>query len=109
MLAAGTLNRRVRIEKRGPAQDETGQPIDDWVELATVWGGVLMVTGKESALAGAEVGSATASIRIRYRTDITNGMRAIVGGVIYNILQPLPNVSSREWTDLACSTGANNG
>lgn len=108
MLEAGTLDRRVRIEQRGGV-DELGQPLDTWAEVATVWGNVALLSGREAAKANADVGTATASIRIRYRTDITNGMRAVVDGVIFNILQPLPNVASREYTDLACSTGSNNG
>ncbi|WP_213761973.1 phage head closure protein [Caballeronia sp. dw_19] len=117
-MRAGSLDRRVRIERNGGAQDEGGQPIEGWVEVATVWAGILMLNGKETVQANAEVGSATASIRIRYRTDIDNGMRAVllkfvdglpVDDVIFNILKPLPNVASREYTDLACSTGANNG
>ncbi|KDR34721.1 head-tail adaptor protein [Caballeronia grimmiae] len=109
MMRAGDLNRRVRIERNGSGTDDLGQPVDGWTEVATVWGNVRMLSGKETAQANADVGSATASIRIRYRTDITNGMRAIVDGVIFNILQPLPNVAARDYTDLACSTGSNNG
>lgn len=117
-MRAGPLNRRVRIERNGGGQDEAGQPIEGWIEVATVWAGVLMLSGKETAQANAEVGSATGSIRIRYRTDIDNGMRAVllkfvngqpVDDVIFNILQPLPNVASREYTDLACSAFSNNG
>ncbi|WP_018435351.1 phage head closure protein [Paraburkholderia atlantica] len=109
MLEAGTLNRRVRIERRDQTQDDLGQPVDTWVEVATAWCNVRMLTGKETLAADADVASATASIRIRYRTDITNVMRAVVDGVIFNILAPLPDLASREYTDLACSAFANNG
>lgn len=117
-MRAGSLNRRVRIERNGGGQDEAGQPINGWIEVATVWCNVVMQSGKETMQANAEVGSATASIRIRYRTDIDNGMRAVllkyvdgqpVEDVVFNILKALPNVGSREYTDLACSTGENNG
>lgn len=117
-MRAGDMNRRVRIEQRGQGQDDLGQPIDMWTEVATVWCNVRMLTGKETLTSDAEVASATASIRIRYRTNIDNGMRAVllkfvdgqpVDDVIFNILAPLPNVASREYTDLACSAFANNG
>ncbi|MEK6291056.1 MAG: phage head closure protein [Paraburkholderia tropica] len=108
-MRAGTLNRRVRIERRDQTQDDLGQPVDTWVEVATVWCNVKMLTGKETLAADADVASATASIRIRYRTDITSDMRAIVGGVIFNILAPLPDLAGREYTDLACTAFSNNG
>ncbi len=108
-VRAGDLNRRVRIERNGGGFDEIGQPIDGWAEVVTVWGNVKMLTGKETVLSNSDVGSATASIRIRYRTDITNGMRAVVDGVIFNILQALSNIAARNYTDLACETGSNNG
>ncbi|SDR19060.1 phage head-tail adaptor, putative, SPP1 family [Paraburkholderia fungorum] len=117
-MRAGDLNRRVRIERRDQSQDDLGQPVDTWVEVATVWGNVRMLTGKETLTADADVASATASIRIRYRTNIDNSMRAVVlkfvdgqpvEDVIFNILAPLPNLASREYTDLACSAFTNNG
>lgn len=117
-MRAGDLNRRVRIERHDQGQDDLGQPIDTWVEVATVWCNVKMLTGKEALTSDAEVADATASIRIRYRTYVDNGMRAVllkfvdgqpVDDVVFNILAPLPNVASREYTDLACSAFSNNG
>ncbi|NPT36249.1 phage head closure protein [Paraburkholderia xenovorans] len=117
-ISANGFRRSVRIERREQGQDELGQPVDAWVEVVTTRCNVRMLTGKETLTSDAEVASATASIRIRYRTDIDNGMRAVllkfVGGqpvddLIFNILAPLPNVASREYTDLACSAFSNNG
>ena len=109
MLEAGTLNRRVRIERNIGGVDDLGQPVDGWAEVGTVWGNVRMLTGKETLMSDADVGAASASIRIRYRTDITNGMRAIVDGVVFNIGAPLPDLAGREYVDLPCTTGSNNG
>lgn len=115
-MHAGDLNRRVRIDQRA-GTGTLNDPLT-WAPLATVWCSVKMLTGKETLLADSDVASATASLRIRYRTDITNGMRAVVlkfvdrvavDDVVFNILAPLPNLGSREYTDLACSALANNG
>jgi len=108
-MRAGDLNRRVRIERNGGGFDDLGQPIEGWTEVATVWGNVRMLTGKETLMSEADVAVASASIRIRYRTDITNGMRAIVDGVVFNIGAPLPDLAGREYVDLPCTTGSNNG
>ncbi|WP_186308501.1 phage head closure protein [Paraburkholderia sp. BCC1885] len=115
-MRAGDLNRRVRIDQRA-GTGTLNDPLT-WAPLATVWCNVKMLTGKETLLADADVAQTTASIRIRYRTDITNGMRAVllkfvdgapVDDVVFNILSPLPDVASREYTDLACSAFSNNG
>lgn len=108
-MRAGDLHRRVRIERNGGGFDDLGQPIEGWTEVATVWGNVRMLTGKETLMSEADVAVASASIRIRYRTDITNGMRAIVDGVVFNIGAPLPDLAGREYVDLPCTTGSNNG
>ena len=117
-MRAGDLNRRVRIERRDQTQDELGQPVDTWVEVATVWCNVRMLTGKETLVSDADVGSATASIRIRFRTDIDGGMRAVLlkfvdgqpaDDAIFNIQKALPDYASRERTDLACIEGRNDG
>ncbi|WP_042297116.1 phage head closure protein [Paraburkholderia bannensis] len=120
-MEAGKLNRRVRIERRAGDDDrdpDTGQPLDTWVEVMTVRCNVKMLTGKETLRADSDVGEATASIRIRFRTGIDNGMRAVVvrtvGGLevidgVFNILKALPDFDTRDHTDLACTEGANDG
>ncbi|WP_186137961.1 phage head closure protein [Burkholderia gladioli] len=120
-MRAGILNRRVRIER--PAGDDdrdpdTGQPLGGWVEVATVWANVLLLSGKETLVSDADVGTAQASIRIRFRTDLDNGMRAVllrfvdgqpVDDAIFDIGQPLPDYAGREYTDLPCKEVGANG
>jgi len=117
-MRAGDLNRRMRIERNGGGVDDLGQPIEGWTEVATVWCNVRMLTGKESLVSDTDVASATASIRIRFRTDIDNGMRAVllkfvdgqpVDDAIFNIQKALPDYAGRERTDLACTEGGNDG
>ncbi|VVE87562.1 phage head closure protein [Pandoraea bronchicola] len=118
-MRAGTLNRRVRIERREQGYDDLGQPVDSWIPIAPpLCCNVLMQTGKEAIASDSEVGVASASIRIRFRTDIDEGMRAVllkyvdgrpVDEVVFNIGKPLPDFGGRDYTDLPCTTGANNG
>ncbi|QTD91763.1 phage head closure protein [Burkholderia anthina] len=118
-MRIGKFNRRVRIERRmGQRDPSNGEELDVWVEVDTVWANVLMLTGKEVMVSDADVAEATASIRIRYRTDIDNGMRAVllkyvdgqpVDDAIFNIGKPLPDFAGRQYTDLPCTTGSNDG
>lgn len=108
-LRAGTLDTRVSLQRKTSGSDELGQPIEAWTEYAEVWGDVLQASGRETASSGTQVDTANASIRIRYRTDVTNADRAIAQGVVFNIASVIPNVKSREFTDLVCTQNANDG
>lgn len=108
-LPAGSLSTRVSLQRKTSGKDALGQPIDTWTEYAKVWGNVLQLSGRETVSSGTTVGTVQASIRIRYRTDVTNGDRAIAQGVVFNIGPPIPNVASREYTDLPCTSNANDG
>lgn len=110
MIRAGDLNRRIQIQQRTAAQDELGQPLQTWVNVGDpIWASILFLNGKEYVLASGEVSRAEVSIRVRWRTDLTAQMRIEHSGVIYNILAVLPDLVGREYVDLPCNTGANNG
>lgn len=101
-MQAGRLNRRCTLQSPGTTQDELGQPIPGWTDFATVWADIRMKSGLESIKAGAPVSVVTASIRIRYRPGITAGMRVAHNLVNYEIKAVMPDVSGREFLDLAC-------
>lgn len=101
-MQAGLLNRRVTLQQPGTAEDELGQPIPGWTDVATLWGDVRLRSGLESVKAGAVVSTVQASVRIRYRTGINAGMRVLVDSVPYEVLAVQPDVGGREYVDLVC-------
>ena len=101
-MQAGRLNRRCILQAPGTTQDELGQPIPGWTDVATVWGDVRLRSGLESIKAGATVSVVQASVRIRYRTGINAGMRVLVDSVPYEVLAVQPDVGGREYVDLVC-------
>lgn len=107
MLRAGTLNRRVTIQHHVTGQNEIGQPVDSWENLAKtgdgkVWANIRMLNGREFLSGNAEQAQATASIRIRYREDVTAAMRVLHKDQVYEIVAVLPDEQNREHVDLAC-------
>ena len=102
MMQAGRLNRRCTLQAPGTTQDELGQPIPGWTDVATLWGDVRLRSGLESIKAGAVVSTVQASVRIRYRTGINAGMRVLVDSVPYEVLAVQPDVGGREYVDLVC-------
>ena len=101
-MQAGRLNRRCVLQAPGTTQDELGQPIPGWTDVATVWADIRMKSGLESIKAGAPVSVVQASIRVRYRSGITAGMRVVHNLQAYQITAVMPDVGGREFLDLAC-------
>ena len=101
-MQAGRLNRRCVIQQPGTATDELGQPIPGWTDVATVWADIRHKSGLEAIKAGAPVSTVQTSIRIRYRSDVTAGMRVAHNLVAYDIVAVMPDASGREFVDLAC-------
>ncbi len=106
-MQAGRLNRRCVIQQPGTAEDELGQPLpEDWVDVATVWADIRMKSGLEAIKAGAPVSVVAASVRIRYRAGVNAGMRVVHNLQAYEIKAVMPDVSGREFLDLACEVVA---
>lgn len=101
-MKAGSFNTRVSIQSPSVGQDAIGQPLAGWVTLAQVWADVRHGNGIELVRAGAPVSVVKASIRIRRRGDVTNGMRVLVGSTAYEVEAVIQDEVKREYTDLVC-------
>lgn len=108
-MRIGALNNEITIQRLEDGQDEIGQPVQTWVDVATVWANIRYLNGVETVKSDAPVSVARASIRVRRRTDVAANMRVLFGATIFDIKAVLPDEESRERLDLACETGANLG
>lgn len=97
------------IQQRSADRDPEGQPLVVWADYATPWADVRFLNGRQFVSSSAEANAATASIRLRYRTDIDATMRVVWGAFIFDILSVLPDAEGLDHVDLACSVGASNG
>lgn len=106
----GKFNRRVAIQQKTTVYDELHQPIgEDWADLATVWADIRHLSGVETIRGDADVSIVRASIRTRYLSGATAGMRIAQGATIYDIGAVLQDEQGRRFTDFICTTGANQG
>lgn len=101
-MKAGLLNRKIAIQSFGSGVDAIGQPIESWSTFAQPWANIRFLNGVESVKADAEVSVSKASIRIRYRQDITEAMRVVYNGITYQIKAVLPDEAGRDHVDLSC-------
>jgi SPP1 family predicted phage head-tail adaptor len=113
-VKAGELNRQIVIQSRDAGEDAAGQPVDTWTTLATVWANVRGATGmgsiRQSANQdGVAVELNSYSFRIRYRTDVDAAKRVVFGGQNFDVKQVRHDHAGKEWTDLVCEVGGNDG
>lgn len=102
-LDAGTLNRKITIQNKGDGTDDWGTPLPNvWVDVCKPWASIKSLSGLGTIKADAQTSVVKASIRIRYRTDIAAGMRALHGATVYDIKAVLQDHAGREFTDLVC-------
>lgn len=101
MTTIGDLRDRITIQKPGGTSSWGNPDPDGWSNHVSVWANVRHQSGAESIRSGADTSIARASIRIRWRTDITAAMRVIHTGVVYEIDAVLPG-QRRDFVDLTC-------
>lgn len=101
-MRVGQLKHRVTVKYLNSGQDDIGQPVQTWSDLASIWADIRHLNGSESLRADADSSIVKASIRIRRRTDVTPAMRVYHGSTIYEIKAVLPDEQNRERLDLSC-------
>lgn len=105
-MRAGTLNRRVLIERAITVRNPSGQvKTVGWEPVAVVWAHMRVANGKEHIASGVEISEVKVSFRIRWRTDVVPEMRVVHAGTKYEIEAILPDFSRREHIDLVTVAG----
>lgn len=68
-----------------------------------MWANIRHLSGSESIRSDRPVSEVKASIRVRYRDDLTAGMRVVHGGSTYEVEAVLADLVGRQHLDLVCS------
>lgn len=110
-MLAYRLRHRVRIENYTEGRDpNTGAVINGWeVFLDNVPAEVLTGPGREFYQSGATQSEVAARINMRWFPDLTQEMRIIWNGVIYNIASIETDLTGRREYRLRCTGGVNEG
>lgn len=100
-MQSGQLDQRVTLQSPTAGQDAIGQPVTTWTDVAEVWASVAYMSGLSTIKAGADVSQVQTSVRIRYRTGLTAGMRVLHGDVVFDVRAVLPG-KKNVFVDLVC-------
>jgi len=101
-MNAGRLNRRCLLQRKGTTQDALGQPVSEWVDVASLWADIRYKSGLSSIKGDSPTAIVQCSIRVRFRSDIEPGMRLVHNLVNYKIYAVMPDASGRSYIDCVC-------
>lgn len=101
-MSASQLKTPVTFSQRTGTQDAAGQQVDDWVIFATTWADVRFASGMETIKADRDMSISRASVVIRRRPSIVPGVRATINGVVFEIIDVLPDLKRRMYMTLVC-------
>jgi len=96
MLDAGKLRHQIILLQPDSEQDsDTGEMDTIWTELATVWAAWEPYSTKDFIAAASIQNQTSVRAIIRYRTDVTAGMRVYFRSKYYEVVgPPLPDKKS---------------
>lgn len=108
VLAAGKMDRRIRLERFTSALDEYNEPIETWAPLATRWASYEPLSDGEKFSAWETTASVSARFQIRWSrgvADLNPKDRLIFDGVVHEIIR-VKEVGRREGLEITTAARA---
>lgn len=100
-MRSGRLDRRLTLQRKTATENDYGEAVETWTDLATVWAEKIPVRGAERYAAMQTVAEVIDRFKIRYRKDLTPLDRVICDGITYDV-QGVLEIGRREgWEILA--------
>jgi SPP1 family predicted phage head-tail adaptor len=99
-LDTGKLNRRITLQ--GPSTTRVGgRPSTAWGDIATIWADVQDVrpSKAEQLAEGLNIANRPCRIIVRFREDITPGMRVLLDGRTLHVVSMPAELGRREGTE----------
>ncbi|CQR09167.1 TPA: phage head closure protein [Yersinia enterocolitica] len=104
-MEPGRFRHRITLQVfREVGRLDSGQPDQQWVDVATVSAEVKAISGRELIASGAELSEATVRIWMRYRPDVDTAARILFRGDIHDIQAVLPDARFTR-LELLCKQG----
>lgn len=96
-MRAGQLRHRITIQECTEPRDSAGSTTEHWSDVATLWGSIEPLKGREYFEAQQVNADVEIRIRTRYKAGIIPKMRVIHGSRHFNILVVIhPDERKRE-------------
>jgi SPP1 family predicted phage head-tail adaptor len=102
------MNTRIRIEKE-TRTEEQGYHSSTWTLVAVVYAAMLSPRTQDEMIQDRRMSRLVVTFGIQYRTDITQDMRVVRNGVVFEITGILPDLDDHSWVMLECIQEMSNG
>jgi SPP1 family predicted phage head-tail adaptor len=79
---------RIIFQRNEETENELGDTVRNWVDVKSSWAMVKTIQGREFFQAAAVHAESTVRFVVRYTTGITNDMRVVYKGRIFEIAAP---------------------
>lgn len=103
----GRLRQRIELQKNVTEPDGQGGTTATWEGIDTVWADINPVSGTERYEIESLKGNITHTVRIRFRSSITNENRFLFNGKPYYIKYALNKGEDNTYMDLAVTEEQN--
>jgi SPP1 family predicted phage head-tail adaptor len=100
-VRSGRLDRRLTLQRRTLIENDYGEPVETWTDLATVWAEKIPVRGAERYAAMQTVAEVEERFKIRYRKGLTPLDRVVCAGTTYDVKGVLEIGRREGWEILA--------
>jgi SPP1 family predicted phage head-tail adaptor len=101
-MRIGDLRQRLRIERPQRAADGGGGAEESWEMVAEVWAAIAPLAGGERVEADAVVGRITHEVWLRFRADVTPGMRLRLGARLFDVRAAIDFEERRRFLKCMC-------
>ena len=98
----GKRRHRVTIQSKTASQNDYGEPVYTWSDVATVWASVNDLTAQELIQGPAELQRVRTIITMRDRSDVTPETRIVWGSHTYDV-ESVVHQGSRVYMDVLCT------
>jgi SPP1 family predicted phage head-tail adaptor len=102
---AGQLRHRLNLQAATETRDSFGGVVLTWSTIATVWGSIEPLSGRELFAAQQVNALISARIRIRYRDDVNARMRVVHEAKSYDIQSVIDPETRHVELELMCAEG----
>ena len=101
----GSLRHRLIVQRPDRTLDTGGGATIIWTDIATVWGAVEPVSGRETIVAERPQATVTHKVTLRYRADVDARMRILFGSRSLNIRSVINQDERGRWLVCLCEEG----
>jgi SPP1 family predicted phage head-tail adaptor len=105
-MRAGPLRHHCTIQRAETITRPGGGRVELWTDIIKIWAEITLPSGRVAVAADQLTAEITAEIRIRYRTDISAGMRIIHKSTTYKVEAALAD-NDQTMLRLLCSNVVN--